>query len=31
LDEERPDYSTWVPPTGQSGDGKTKLNEKYGY
>lgn len=25
------DYSTWIPPQGQSGDGRTNLNDKYGY
>ncbi|XP_078050640.1 kanadaptin isoform X2 [Augochlora pura] len=24
-------YSMWIPPQGQEGDGKTSLNEKYGY
>ena len=24
-------YETWTPPPDQTGDGKTKLNEKYGY
>ena len=25
------DYSMWLPPVDQSGDGKTKLNAKFGY
>ncbi|XP_069708701.1 kanadaptin [Phaenicophaeus curvirostris] len=29
--DDDPDYCVWVPPAGQSGDGKTHLNEKYGY
>nr|XP_020470200.1 kanadaptin [Monopterus albus] len=29
--EDDPDYSMWVPPTGQTGDGRTHLNDKYGY
>nr|XP_033792750.1 kanadaptin [Geotrypetes seraphini] len=29
--EDDPDYCVWVPPAGQSGDGRTHLNEKYGY
>lgn len=34
YNEERmkdPQFSMWVPPVNQSGDGKTKLNEKFGY
>jgi len=29
--EDDPDYAVWLPPQGQSGDGKTHLNEKLGY
>ncbi|XP_077345549.1 kanadaptin [Lithobates pipiens] len=29
--EDDPDYCVWTPPAGQSGDGKTHLNDKYGY
>ncbi|KAL6961098.1 hypothetical protein U1Q18_038863 [Sarracenia purpurea var. burkii] len=25
------DYESWVPPKGQSGDGRTSLNDRYGY
>ncbi|XP_077586705.1 kanadaptin [Stigmatopora nigra] len=26
-----PDYCVWLPPAGQTGDGRTHLNDKYGY
>ncbi|KAI3452165.1 hypothetical protein Pfo_008830 [Paulownia fortunei] len=26
-----PDYASWVPPEGQSGDGRTSLNDRFGY
>ncbi|TRY55318.1 hypothetical protein DNTS_013469 [Danionella cerebrum] len=29
--EDDPDYCVWVPPQGQTGDGRTHLNDKYGY
>ncbi|XP_063300177.1 kanadaptin isoform X2 [Pelobates fuscus] len=29
--EDDPDYSVWTPPADQTGDGRTHLNEKYGY
>lgn len=31
YDEETGNYDTWAPPTGQTGDGKTHLNAKFGY
>uniref|UniRef100_UPI003AAEABE1 kanadaptin n=1 Tax=Centroberyx gerrardi TaxID=166262 RepID=UPI003AAEABE1 len=29
--EDDPDYCVWMPPSGQTGDGRTHLNDKYGY
>lgn len=29
--ESSPESETWVPPQGQSGDGRTSLNDRYGY
>eukprot|EP01105_Mastigella_eilhardi_P019479 TRINITY_DN4586_c0_g3_i4.p2 TRINITY_DN4586_c0_g3~~TRINITY_DN4586_c0_g3_i4.p2 ORF type:complete len:588 (+),score=218.07 TRINITY_DN4586_c0_g3_i4:178-1764(+) len=29
--DEEVDYAAWAPPSGQTGDGKTSLNEKLGY
>uniref|UniRef100_A0A665V7G6 FHA domain-containing protein n=1 Tax=Echeneis naucrates TaxID=173247 RepID=A0A665V7G6_ECHNA len=29
--DDDPDYSVWLPPAGQTGDGRTHLNDKYGY
>uniref|UniRef100_A0A3Q2QFM6 Solute carrier family 4 member 1 adaptor protein n=1 Tax=Fundulus heteroclitus TaxID=8078 RepID=A0A3Q2QFM6_FUNHE len=29
--QDDPDYSVWMPPAGQTGDGRTHLNDKYGY
>ncbi|KAF3785897.1 Kanadaptin [Nymphaea thermarum] len=26
-----PDYESWVPPSGQTGDGRTSLNDRFGY
>ena len=26
-----PKYATWTPPVGQTGDGRTHLNDKLGY
>ncbi|XP_068195611.1 kanadaptin [Antennarius striatus] len=29
--QDDPDYCVWMPPAGQTGDGRTSLNDKYGY
>ncbi|XP_008397898.2 kanadaptin [Poecilia reticulata] len=29
--QDDPDYSVWLPPAGQTGDGRTHLNDKFGY
>ncbi|XP_073323063.1 kanadaptin isoform X2 [Pagrus major] len=29
--EDDPDYCVWMPPAGQTGDGRTALNDKFGY
>ncbi|XP_077477516.1 kanadaptin [Stigmatopora argus] len=29
--QDDPDYCVWLPPAGQTGDGRTHLNDKYGY
>ncbi|VDM35390.1 unnamed protein product, partial [Hydatigera taeniaeformis] len=31
YDMNDPNFALWIPPTDQTGDGMTKLNEKYGY
>lgn len=31
YDEDDPNYDSWVPPSQQSGDGRTALNDKLGY
>ncbi|KAH7300942.1 hypothetical protein KP509_23G004800 [Ceratopteris richardii] len=31
LDREESKFQAWIPPAGQTGDGRTSLNEKYGY
>ncbi|CAN6477446.1 unnamed protein product [Victoria cruziana] len=29
--DSNPDYESWVPPAGQTGDGRTSLNDRFGY
>nr|XP_054586171.1 kanadaptin [Nothobranchius furzeri] len=29
--QDDPEYSVWMPPAGQTGDGRTHLNDRYGY
>ncbi|XP_024526862.1 kanadaptin-like [Selaginella moellendorffii] len=31
MADEETEFESWVPPVGQTGDGRTLLNEKYGY
>ncbi|XP_042227486.1 kanadaptin-like isoform X2 [Homarus americanus] len=31
YDEDSPNYDSWTPPNQQSGDGRTSLNDKFGY
>jgi len=31
YDQDHENYDSWAPPEGQTGDGRTYLNEKYGY
>uniref|UniRef100_T1IWV6 FHA domain-containing protein n=1 Tax=Strigamia maritima TaxID=126957 RepID=T1IWV6_STRMM len=31
YDASNPDYALWMPPDNQTGDGRTRLNDKYGY
>jgi len=31
FDQDHENYDSWAPPEGQTGDGKTYLNEKFGY
>jgi len=31
MSEQDERYTSWIPPKNQSGDGRTSLNDKYGY